>query len=245
MHGPYVMGSEDDSDDWQDCFRGGRQRPSAHVIGESSSDSDVSGTFDNPAHQDTDPTDLPHFEQPWGSGGLELERLHVEREGQVDEGPAIPTAPWSQGDMLHRQTIIILRNMTQRLNDLPLGARKQMRALLGAPMADRADLASTIAGSLVGAPSKTIHKVVSEVAAGKRKIAANRSTEEPRGVRRKPPSVDAVDPMAGIQVCTRVALRNIVLGRPASEYSGDLHLCKISGGEAWSGPMFEIERASL
>ena len=97
---------------------------------------------------------------------LELEDIDLFMKQDLSSPPEIPEAPWKQGEVLHRQTLILLYNMNKALKNLPLNHRKQIRTLVGAPPAEKVDLAASIIAALTGTSSRTVAKVVAEVGSG-------------------------------------------------------------------------------
>jgi hypothetical protein len=172
--------------------------------------------------------------------GLELEDLDRFITGEEEATVVIPDQPWKKGDVLHRQTLIMLHNMSAKLSSLSLKQRKDLRSWLGAPTANKHDLTSTLVAHLIGSSASTVANVVNEVKSGTRQILSERSA----GVPRKPAA--ATVPKSGtggataltkaeqkeddLVACSRIALRSICLGRPATEYTGDVRVVQLAGG---------------
>ena len=152
---------------------------------------------------------------------LELEDIGLFMKQDQSSPAEIPEAPWKQGEVLHRQTLILLYNMNKALKNLPLNHRKQIRTLVGAPPAEKVDLAASIIAALTGTSSGTVAKVVAEVEAGTRPIPSSTATARSIISSTATASSDSQRPSKeqSMVACTRIALHNICLGRPAAEYT--------------------------
>lgn len=164
---------------------------------------------------------------------LELEDIDLFMKHDQSSPPEIPEAPWKQGELLHRQTLILLYNMNKALKNLPLNHRKQIRTLVGAPPAEKVDLAASIIAALTGTSSRTVAKVVAEVEAGTRPIPSSTATARSVLSSTAAASSDSQKPSKeqSMVACTRIALHNICLGRPATEYTGDVRVAQLGGAD--------------
>ena len=198
-------------------------------------DSGSSGSTDSESDSGTEeaavdaagaaPASFPSFDQPFGTDGIVLENLErwQQSAGPASDGPAQSEAPWSAGDQIHRQALLILHNMYTKLNALSLDSKKQIRMLVGAPTASKTDLASSIVAHLIGVPERTVFNVV--------RREREPQLPRPNHIASAKACSASSRPSHALEHLTRLALRNVTMGRPATEFCGDLAVAGLAGAD--------------